>query len=367
MSRDRRLTGWVALAVAMVVTATLVVVSSHREKGWSETGTVVYELGFVLVLGALPIVVGLLVPDRVAHTRSGSFLATLAMIVGGLGMLVGRPLAEFDPPGPVWTRDAAFPLALIVIALAVWNHLQFGVGKPATVGFLAAVALLFTVYDAGAGPPVWDRDYVGIELAGIWLFCMSAVLVLLGAVGSALTGRPAGGAPLEGGWWHSRETLVAGAVAGAVVGLWAVGFAVGNVERLRSARAGEEEDLRRPPGPDEWFVDLDGGGNDIPFVHLIETFEPLDESDVEGVGGRLVWDATEIELCTIEIRAIGDGFVQVGNIFSAAEDCDGDTTVLDAFDRLGPPPTACLLVRSDGVDDEHCAPLRAEDTGETDG
>ena len=42
---------------------------------------------------------------------------------------------------------------------------------------LAAGALQFTIYDVGARPPVWDRGYAGVELFGIWLFCMSAVVV----------------------------------------------------------------------------------------------------------------------------------------------------------------------------------------------
>ena len=91
-------------------------------------------------------------------------------------------------------------------------------------------------------------------------------------------------------------------------------------------------------------------------VHMIKTF-PLDESDVDDVGGRLVWAETEIELCDVEIRAAEETSVQIGNIFSASHQCDGGTQMHDALDDFGIPQTACVSIRSRGVDDEHCAPL----------
>ena len=377
MGQDRRFKGWAVLAAAMAVTASLVVIASHRDKGWSETGTIVYEFGFVVVLGALPIVVGLLAPARPDPNRpqAGSGrrgvgryrIATLAMIAGGAGLLIGRPLAEFQGPGPVWTSDAAFPLALLLIGLATWNFLHFGAVKLVAIGLLAAGALQFTVYDVGAAPPVWDRGYAGVELVGIWLFCMSAVVVLLGALGSLLTERPTrspsnragivideGQAPPDG-WWtwgRQRGTLV----AGVVVALWAVGIVVANVERHQAARAGEEE-IRGPLEPEQWIIDPDGAGDGVPAIHMVKTFSPLDESDVDDVGGRLVWAETEAELCGVEVRATDEASVQIGDIFSAAEGCDGDTQMGDAFDDFGTPQTACVFVRSRGVDDEHCAPL----------
>ncbi|NNE11952.1 MAG: hypothetical protein HKN41_06850, partial [Ilumatobacter sp.] len=131
MGQDRRLTGWTVLAAVMSVTALLVVIAGHRDKGWSETGTIAYEFGFVAVLGALPIVIGMLAPARPDPNRPPAGwgrrgvgrrrIASMVMIAGGAGLLIGRPLAEFQGPGPVWTSDAAFPLALLVIALATWN------------------------------------------------------------------------------------------------------------------------------------------------------------------------------------------------------------------------------------------------------
>lgn len=403
MGQDRRLTGWALLAAAMAVTATLVVIASHRDKGWSETGTIVYEFGFVVVLGALPIVVGRLVPVRPDPNRPQAVwgrrgvgrwrIATMAMIAGGAGLLIGRPLAEFQGPGPVWTSDAAFPLALLVIGLATWNLVRFRSGKLIAIGLLAAGALQFTVYDVGSAPPVWDRGYAGVELVGIWLFCMSAVVVMLGAVGALLTERPVrspsnrdgivideGQAPPDGWWfasngrwfppelhpdaappsgsdlarppwWRQRGMLV----AGAVIALWAVGIAVANVERHQAALE-SEEDNRDPMQPEEWIIDPDGAGDGIAVVHMVRNF-PLDESDVDDVGGRLVWAETEVELCGVEVRAADEASVQIGDIFSAGHGCDGDTQMRDAFDDFGMPQTACVFVRSRGVDDEHCAPL----------
>lgn len=320
----------------------------------------------------------------------------MAMIAGGAGMMIGRPLSEFNPPGPVWTSDAAFPLALLVIGLATWNLLRFGPGKLVAIGLLAAGALQFTVYDVGAAPPVWDRGYAGVELVGIWLFCMSAVVVLLGALGALLTERPTrspsngagivideGQAPPDGWWiasngrwfppelhpdaappsgsklarlpwWRQRGLFV----AGVVVALWAVGFVVGNLERLQAAQ-GSEDDDRGPVQAEEWIIDPNGAGDGIAAIHMIKTFAPLDESDVDDVGGRLVWTETEIEieLCDIGIRAVGDGLVQIGDIFSVTQACNGDTRMRDAIDDFGMPQTACVFVRVHGVDDEHCAPL----------
>jgi hypothetical protein len=410
MRQDRRLTGWAALAAAMVVMATLVVIASHRDKGWSEAGTIVYEFGFVVVLGAVPIVVGRLIPVRPDPNRPPAGwgrrgvgrwrIATMVMIAGGAGMLIGRPLAEHNPPGPVWTSDAAFPLGLVVIGLATWNFVRFGPGKLVAIGLLAAGALQFTVYDVGAGPPVWDRGYTGIELVGIWLFCISAVVVLLGAFTALLAERPVTSpsnragivvdesqAPPDGWWiasngrwfppelhpdaappsganlarlprWRHRGILV----AGAVVALWAVGIVVANVERHQTARANEEDD-RDPPQPDEWIIDPDGADDGIPVIHMIKTF-PFDELDVDDIGGRLVWAETEMELCDVEIRAADEASVQIGNIYPASHRCDGGTLLGDAIDDFGMPQTACVFVRSRGVDDERCGPLTIDDSFE---
>ncbi len=127
---------------------------------------------------------------------------------------------------------------------------------------------------------------------------------------------------------------------------------------------GDESD---EPDDEEWSVALDDAGVGIHTVSMIKTFSPLEEADIEDLGGRLVWGETEFELCRIGIRSVGDGFVQIGDIFQTSEECDGDTGMQQAVDDLGPPDSACVFVRVDGVDDEYCAPLTvrtAEDEGE---
>ncbi len=115
------------------------------------------------------------------------------------------------------------------------------------------------------------------------------------------------------------------------------------------------------------MIALDDVGVGIHTVFMIKTFSPLEEADIEDLGGRLVWEETDVELCGIGIRSVGDGFVQIGDIFQTTEGCDGDTGMQQAFDDLGPPDTACVYVRVNGVDDEYCAPLTlrtAEDEAE---
>jgi hypothetical protein len=90
---------------------------------------------------------------------------------------------------------------------------------------------------------------------------------------------------------------------------------------------------------------------------MIKTFSPMEEADVEGLVGRLVWPQTEIDLCDVNIYSAGDAFVQVGIVSPTTEGCPG---MLPAFVDLGLPQTACLFVRSNGVDDEYRTPLAVD-------
>ncbi len=107
----------------------------------------------------------------------------------------------------------------------------------------------------------------------------------------------------------------------------------------------------------EWRIALDDEGVGIHTVFMIRTFTPLREADVEDLGGRLVWEETEIELCAIGIRSVGDEFLQIGDIFQTTEGCAANTGMQQAFDEFGLPESACVFVRANGVDDEYCAPL----------
>ncbi|MGI9608714.1 MAG: calcium-binding protein [Acidimicrobiia bacterium] len=103
-------------------------------------------------------------------------------------------------------------------------------------------------------------------------------------------------------------------------------------------------------------------------IFMIAEVEPLTEDEIEDLGGRLVWDETEIELCAtpppggtfIEVRYVGDDLVGIGDGFEAGfqgEGCAINEAMGQAFDDFGPPQTACVWVRANGVETEYCAPL----------
>jgi hypothetical protein len=119
-------------------------------------------------------------------------IASLVVIGGGVGMLVGRPLIVRSPPDPEGYADSWLPLNLILLGLAAWHYRRFRLEKLVAIGLLAAGALMFTLGDVGSGPPAWDRGYSGDELVGIWLFTSSAALVLIGVLWSSFSERPAG-------------------------------------------------------------------------------------------------------------------------------------------------------------------------------
>lgn len=111
----------------------------------------------------------------------------------------------------------------------------------------------------------------------------------------------------------------------------------------------------------EWGITLDDPdwGVGIHTLCMIVEARPLSLDDIEHLSGRLVWDETVVELCTIHVRDVGQDYVHVGDIFQTIEGCfPGDTAMQDAFDLHGVPEIACVTVRFGGVDHEYCAPLR---------
>jgi len=68
-----------------------------------------------------------------------------------------------------------------------------------------------------------------------------------------------------------------------------------------------------------------------------------------------VWPETEVAVCSAEVVAVGERYVQVGAFFPTAEECGPEMG--EAFDDFGLPATACLSVRSGAAKDEYCAPL----------
>jgi hypothetical protein len=112
--------------------------------------------------------------------------------------------------------------------------------------------------------------------------------------------------------------------------------------------------------PVEWGIALDEEtwGPGVYTVFMTANASPLLPDQVEDVSGRLVWDETVVDLCNIEIREMGDGFLHIGDAFQTIEGCGTNPTAMqDAFDEYGFPETGCVAVRADGVDHEYCAPL----------
>jgi hypothetical protein len=110
--------------------------------------------------------------------------------------------------------------------------------------------------------------------------------------------------------------------------------------------------------PVAWGIDIDDADSGVHLVDMIVEARPLTPDQVDRVSGRLVWGETVVDLCRIEIREVGGGFVHIGDIFGTDEGCGANPTAMqDAFDEFGLPETACVAVRAAGVDHEYCAPL----------
>jgi hypothetical protein len=115
-----------------------------------------------------------------------------------------------------------------------------------------------------------------------------------------------------------------------------------------------------PADTQGWWIfpeDVQWGPN-VYSVQMIADVRPLMVDLVEGVSGRLIWDETVVDLCSIDIRHVGDSFVHVGDIFETFEGCGSNPTAMqDAFDNYGLPEKACVAATVGGVDHEYCAPL----------
>ena len=107
-----------------------------------------------------------------------------------------------------------------------------------------------------------------------------------------------------------------------------------------------------------WGIAIDDGGSGVHLVDMIVEARPLTPDQVDSVSGRLIWDETVVDLCRIEIREVGPGFVHIGDIFRTDEGCGSNPTAMqDASEEFGLPETGCVAVRAAGVDHEYCAPL----------
>lgn len=285
-------------------------------------------------------------------------IASLVIVAGGAGLVVGRILFA---PSEVWTIHLDlwfgwfylwFGLSLILLGLATWHFLRFGVGTLIAIGVLAVGALLLTLNDFFDPDPFWSSRYTADRLVGSWLIVASMVVILVGVLWSA--GQHLTDVEATAAWWRRPWVMVIGGVVVlSIIGRVSFIF-FGDEDPLGPVTEAEDEGNEFPVQDEQWSITPDGDSPGSYMFSMIKTFSPLEEADVEDVGGRMVWPETEIDLCGINIWGVGDGSVQIGIVSPTTEGCPG---MRPAFVDFGVPQTACLVVRSDGIDDEFCAPL----------
>jgi hypothetical protein len=110
----------------------------------------------------------------------------------------------------------------------------------------------------------------------------------------------------------------------------------------------------------EWTILLNDPEFD-PGVHSIFTIaavRPLTEGAIEDLYGFLVWDETIVELCRVEVRGGGSGYVHIGDGYQTTEGCGTNPNAMqEAFDLLGLPDIACVGVMANGRSYAYCASL----------
>lgn len=101
-----------------------------------------------------------------------------------------------------------------------------------------------------------------------------------------------------------------------------------------------------------------------PGVHSITTIvevRPLTENAMQDMFGYLVREAedTVVDLCNVEVREVGNGYVHIGGGCQTIEGCGDDPTAMqDVFDAFGPSDYACVgVATTSGDEHEYCAPL----------
>ena len=121
----------------------------------------------------------------------------------------------------------------------------------------------------------------------------------------------------------------------------------------------------------DWKIDRDANDAGVRTIWMVADVLPIEVDDVKGLGGRLIWEETQVKLCAadppdgsdagINIRGIGDGFLRIGDVFQSddqnPEGCNVDVQLQEAFDDYGLPILACLSVKTCNDKQEFCAPL----------
>ncbi len=113
--------------------------------------------------------------------------------------------------------------------------------------------------------------------------------------------------------------------------------------------------------PVQWTLGPFEPARRIYTVFTVAKVDPLVQNEVVEWSGRLVWNAVTVELCNVQLRFVDEEaeVLHFGDGYQTTEGCgDNPTAMQDAFDKYGPPKTACLhIVSLDSGSGEYCGRL----------
>ncbi len=345
-----------ALLVATIATALGVIdtVAAGRDRNMSAVaaGLVLLALGTIWLAGSFA--------DRLPP-------AVLANLSGSALILVGAQIVRADNDHAGLWLGLVASIALMATGVARSELEILFVGTAGLFQWTPQIALFYLEDTLGTEATLFVIGTLLIVLAGL----LTRVYPWVTARRSDTTPPPDEATtasddpppPPRGRTSRGLPFILVGSVIAlvlvALLSQW-FGSKESNYERGLVSRPGLEEDDRGPVQDEEWSITLNDEGGGSHTVVMIKTFSPLRESDISELGGRLTWKETDIELCNIGIRSVGDGFVQIGDIFQTTEGCGPDGEMQRAFDEFGRPEVACVHVLADGLEDEYCAPLAVD-------
>ena len=112
--------------------------------------------------------------------------------------------------------------------------------------------------------------------------------------------------------------------------------------------------------PFQWTIDVDSIGPGIHSIMMEVDVSPLAEADIEALSGKLVWNQTQTDLCFIQVRDTGPGYVRIGDGFESdyqGDGCSTNAAMETAFNNFGLPTNACVTAIVGGLYYQYCSPL----------
>jgi hypothetical protein len=111
--------------------------------------------------------------------------------------------------------------------------------------------------------------------------------------------------------------------------------------------------------PVTWGIAPNTNGPGTHLVSMIVEVRPLTPDQIDNLSGKLIWGDTVVDLCSIDVREVGTGYLRIGDIFGTNEGCGNNPAAMhDAFEEHGTPETACITITTIDENHEYCAPLR---------